>query len=277
MKTKDINIQETLRRYHLSPKKGLGQNFLTDDSVLERIAEISQADDFDAMLEIGPGLGSLTHYLAERSPLVVAVELDGQMIPILKETLSGADQVQIIQGDILEFDPSQYFSGKVYGVAANIPYYITSALIRHLLESTARPKKMTLTVQKEVAERICANDGKQSLLSLSAQIYGKPSFAFMIPAEAFYPAPDVDSAVVTIDLYSESLVSSEKMDDFFKLAKAGFGQKRKTLRNSLSSNLSLDPKTVEKSLIDAEIDPMRRAESLSVSDWLTLMDQFNFD
>jgi 16S rRNA (adenine1518-N6/adenine1519-N6)-dimethyltransferase len=182
--------------------------------------------------------------------------------------------VEIIQGDILEFDPKAYFS-ECYSVIANIPYYITSAVIRHLLESSIKPDEMVLTVQKEVAERICAGTGNLSMLALSVQVYGKTEISFMIPASAFYPEPNVDSAVVRISLYPEPLISPDRLNDFFELAKAGFGQKRKTIRNSLSSNLHIGTAEIAEKLLQAGIDPMRRAETLSIPEWSLLLKQFN--
>jgi len=152
-------------------------------------------------------------------------------------------------------------------VVANIPYYITSAVIRHLLESSPKPRRIVLTIQKEVAERICAKAGDLSLLALSVQVYGKPSIAAIIPAASFHPAPKVDSAILRIDIYDQPLVSVETLKTFFKLTKAGFSQKRKTLRNSLSSGLQIPTTESEALLTSAGIDFMRRAETLSIDEW----------
>ena len=264
--------QKLLQKYHLRPHKGLGQNFLSDDEVLSGIADAAEIPPNAAVLEVGPGLGSLTRHLAERAERVVAVELDKDLIPVLRKEFADSPNVEIVQGDILEFSPDEYFADGEYYVAANIPYYITSAVIRHLLEGKARPKRLALTVQKEVAERICAAPGKLSLLALSVQVYGTADIPMIIPAAAFYPEPNVDSAVVRIELYDEPLIPPEKLDDFFKLAKAGFGQKRKTLRNSLSSNLHLSGAETEALLRQAGIDPQRRAETLTIAEWKNLMD-----
>ena len=149
----------------------------------------------------------------------------------------------------------------------NIPYYITSAVIRHLLESKSKPRRIVLTIQKEVAQRICARPGDMSLLALSVQVYGAPRIAAQIPADAFYPAPKVDSAVLVIDIYPSPLIHEELLDTFFKLSKAGFSQKRKTLRNSLSSGLHISPMKAAELLTSADIDPQRRAETLSIEEW----------
>ena len=263
--------KKLLEKYHLRPHKGLGQNFLSDDTVLSVIADAAGIPEHAAVLEVGPGLGSLTRHLADRAERVVAVELDKDLIPVLRKEFTDSPNVEIVHGDILEFSPDEYFSGSDYYVAANIPYYITSAVIRHLLEGKARPKQLALTVQKEVAERICAEPGRLSLLALSVQVYGKADMPMIIPAAAFYPEPKVDSAVVRIELFDEPLVPPEQMDDFFALAKAGFGQKRKTLRNSLSSNLHISGAEAEALLQGAGIDPMRRAETLSIEEWRRML------
>ena len=264
--------QKLLAKYHLRPHKGLGQNFLSDDNVLAGIADAADIPEHAAVLEIGPGLGSLTRHLGVRAKRVVAVELDKDLVPVLRKELADCPNIEIVEGDILEFSPDEYFKDGDYYVAANIPYYITSAVIRHLLEGKARPKQLALTVQKEVAERICADPGRLSLLALSVQVYGKADIPMIIPASAFYPEPKVDSAVVRIELYDEPLIAPEKMDDFFELAKAGFGQKRKTLRNAFASNLHISSSEAEAFLLNAGIDPMRRAETLSIPEWKRLME-----
>jgi 16S rRNA (adenine1518-N6/adenine1519-N6)-dimethyltransferase len=262
-----LNVASLLRAHGLSASKGLGQNFLQDDAVLAQIAgaaEISAADD---VLEIGPGLGSLTRHLALAARSVTAIELDESLIPVLGEVLKPFDNVRVVHGDILKFAPADLMPSADYLVVANIPYYITSAVFRHLLENPPRPRRIALTIQKEVAERICALPGDLSLLALSVQVYGKPSIAARIPAEAFHPVPKVDSAVIRVDLYPEPLIPVDKLNTFFRLARAGFSQKRKTLRNSLSAGLSLKPAEAGEMLEKAGIDPMRRAETLSLEEW----------
>jgi 16S rRNA (adenine1518-N6/adenine1519-N6)-dimethyltransferase len=224
-------------------------------------------------LEIGPGLGSLTRYLAAAARRVVAVELDAALIPLLEETASPFGNIEIVHGNILNLDPAALMGGEPYYVAANIPYNITSAIIRHLLEASVRPLRLALTVQKEVAERICAGPGDLSLLALSVQVYGHPSIAARIPAGAFYPSPKVDSAVVRVDLYPEPCIPADRLEVFFRLIKAGFSQKRKTLRNSLAGGLGWPPARAEELLRTAGIDPMRRAETLDLEEWRRLADQ----
>jgi 16S rRNA (adenine1518-N6/adenine1519-N6)-dimethyltransferase len=189
----------------------------------------------------------------------------------LESVLAPYQNVHIIQGDILKLSPNELIPEDDYLVVANIPYYITSAVIRHLLESERKPRRIVLTIQKEVARRICAKPGDLSLLALSVQVYGKPHMAAHIPAEAFFPAPKVDSAVLVINIYPAPLIPEKDLDTFFKLIKAGFSQKRKTLRNSLSSGLHISPSNAAELLRRAGIDPQRRAESLSLSEWSSLI------
>lgn len=266
-----LNAQRLLKRYRLHAHKGLGQNFLQDPLALEEIVSAAEIRQTDTVLEIGPGLGSLTRYLAVSAKEVIAVELDENLIPPLKAVLTPYENVRIIQGDILKLSPKDLIAENNYLVVANIPYYITSAVIRHLLESGSRPRRIVLTIQKEVAQRICAKPGDMSLLALSVQVYGKPRIAANIPAEAFFPAPKVDSAVLVIDIYPTPLIKEELLDTFFELVKAGFSQKRKTLRNSLSSGLHISSAAAAERLMRANIDPQRRAESLSLAEWSELI------
>jgi len=262
-----LNAVAVLKRYGLRADKRLGQNFLQDPSALEKIANAAEIQADDCVLEIGPGLGSLTRYLAVSARQVTAVELDPDLLAPLKAILTPHPNVRIVHGDILDLSIADLVDQTGYIVAANIPYNITSAIIRHLLESPSKPRRIVLTIQKEVAERICAQPADLSLLALSVQVYGQPSIRAKIPAGAFHPAPNVDSAILRIDIYDEPLIPAEMLDRFFKLIKAGFSQKRKTLRNSLSSGLHIKPAEAESLLTSADIDPMRRAETLSIAEW----------
>ena len=262
-----LNVPELLRTYGLRPSKRLGQNFLVDPGALEKVLQTAEIDGESSVLVIGPGLGSLTRLLARRARQVVAVELDASLLPPLYQVLAPFSNVEIVQGDILAHDPARLMGAAGYQVVANIPYYITSALIRHLLEARLKPQRLVLTVQHEVAERICARPGDLSLLALSVQVYGKPQIAARIPAVAFYPAPKVDSAVVRVDMYSRPSIPTADREAFFRLAKAGFSQKRKTLRNALAGGLHLAPARAGEMLEAAGIDPMRRAETLGLDEW----------
>jgi len=262
-----LDAVAALKRFHIRADKSLGQNFLQDSSALEKIALAAEIQADDCVLEIGPGLGSLTRYLAVSAKEVTAIELDHDMLAPLKAVLTPYQNVRVIHGDILKTSVSEIIQTPNYLVAANIPYYITSAVIRHLLESDPKPRRIVLTIQKEVAKRICAKAGDLSLLALSVQVYGKPSIAAIIPAEAFHPVPKVDSAILRIDIYEETLIPNELLKTFFTLIKAGFSQKRKTLRNSLSSGLHIPTTESEALLTSANVDFMRRAETLSIDEW----------
>ena len=270
-----LDIPGLLRQSGLHPDKRLGQNFLIDTASLTKVIDAAGLQPQDTVLEIGAGLGNLTRHLAARVRQVVAVELDGRIIPVLRQVLEPFPNVRIVQGDILSLSPSDLFQpsiGGSYQVVANIPYYITSAVVRHLLESRPPPQRLCLTVQSEVAERICARPGDLSLLALSVQVYGNPRIAARIPAGAFYPPPKVDSAVVRVDLFPQPVIPYGQIDTFFRLAKAGFGQKRKTLRNALVNGIHQPASQVEKLLRTAGIDPQRRAETLSLVEWAALVE-----
>lgn len=271
MSIPDINFRDLMRRHNIKPRKSLGQNFLLDSEILSQIVKSADVTPQSEVLEIGAGLGSLTRALAIAAQNVIAVELDDALIPALTEAVSPLENVTIIPGNILKMPIEELHLQAGYFVVANIPYYITSALIRHLLEATKKPARIILTIQREVAERICASPGDMSLLALSVQVYGKPSICGRLPAGAFYPAPTVDSAVVRIDLYPEPVIPFDRINLFFKLIKAGFSQKRKMLRNSLSSGLHMTSEKIAVLLNASGIDPMRRAETLSIQEWDALI------
>lgn len=265
-----LNVPALLKQHGLRANKKLGQNFLQDPFALDSITSAAEIAATDTVLEIGPGLGSLTRHLARSAQQVIAVELDQELIPPLKTVTAEYDNITIIHGDILKLSPKDLIQESDYLVVANIPYYITSAIIRHLLENETKPRRIVLTIQKEVAKRICAKPGDMSLLALSVQVYGNPRIASHIPAGSFFPAPKVDSAVLCIDIYQSPQIKPELLNTFFKLIKAGFSQKRKTLRNSLSAGLHVSPSYAEELLKKANINPMRRAETLSIDEWSTL-------
>ena len=265
-----LDIPALLRQYGLRPDKSLGQNFLLDEAALQQVVEIAQVTAQDTVLEVGAGLGSLTRYLACSGGPVIAVELDDRLLAPLRQVLSPFPNVQIVAGDILALNPARLVPEGSYLVVANIPYYITSALIRHLLEADRQPTRLVLTLQKEVAQRICATPGNLSLLALSVQVYGQPYLAAHIPADAFYPSPQVDSAVLRVDIYPVPAIPPHLLDDFFHLTKAGFSQKRKTMRNALAGGLGWSTARSGELLQTAQIDPFRRAETLSLAEWLNL-------
>jgi 16S rRNA (adenine1518-N6/adenine1519-N6)-dimethyltransferase len=274
-----MDIKPLLRQFNLRPKKSLGQNFLVDEHALSNIAHAAEIAPDDVVLEIGPGLGSLTRHLADAACHVIAVEIDRALIPPLRSVLSARSNVTIVEGDVLKINPAELLSHyrtnelSHYKVVANIPYYITSAIIRHLLEAEIKPRSIVLTIQLEVAQRIIAQPDDMNLLAVSVQFYGTPRVVQQIPAGAFYPVPDVDSAVVRIDLPDQPRVAVKDVDTFFKVAKAGFGQKRKQLHNSLAAGLPLKHEQIMQALSEVGIDPKRRAETLTLEEWGRLSDQ----
>jgi 16S rRNA (adenine1518-N6/adenine1519-N6)-dimethyltransferase len=254
-----------LQRYQLEPKQSLGQNFLFDDGILARIAATADLNPDDHILEIGPGLGGLTRHLAKTAVRVVAVELDNRLLPVLQNELAYFKNVDIIHGDILEQNPADLFDSP-YKVIANVPYYITGAVLRHLLTAVHKPTLMVLTVQKEVAERLTAIPSHMSLLAVSVQFYGRVQISHLIKAGAFWPRPEVDSAVIRLDLYEEPLLPPAEEEAFFQLVKAGFSQKRKQLHKNLRS-LGWTREVVETVLERAGVDGQRRAETLTIGEW----------
>ena len=267
-----LHIPRLLKEFNLRPQKSLGQNFLADHNALLKIVEDSGVGLEDRVLEIGAGLGSLTRLLAAKAGSVIAIEIDPHLFPALRSVTEPFDNVRLIQGDILEISPGELFSEAGYKVVANIPYYITSAVIRHLLEALVRPKRIVLTMQREVAERILNHDEKMSLLSLSVQVYGTAQIASHIPAECFYPRPKVDSSVLVIDVDPEPRLDRDETRRLFKLAHLAFNQKRKMLRSSLRPALGEDLETVSSELLAAGIDPRQRPETLSLEDWVRLIE-----
>jgi len=263
------SLPHTLEQWGLRPSKGLGQNFLVDQVALERIVAAAELTPDDAVLEVGAGVGTLTGYLARDAGHVVAVELDRRLIPVLQSVLADFDNVTLVQGDILALDPAALVSaaGKRYKVVANLPYYITSAVLRHLLQASLKPQRMVVTVQREVAERIVAKPGQMSLLAVSVQFYGQPRLLFRIKPGSFYPSPEVESAVVQVDLHATPPVPVEDTAAFFDIVRAGFARRRKQLRNSLAAGLGWPPDEIAARLRETGVDPRRRAQSLSLEEW----------
>ncbi len=273
-----------LNRYNLWPRKSLGQNFLVDPAAPDRIAECADLDRETTVVEVGAGVGTLTASLVARAGHVIAVETDPMLVDILTAQMGTTPNLTIVHGDILELDPSILLAAREtaglprsqplwglrlphYDVVANLPYYITNAVVRHLLEARVRPAHMVLTVQREVALRMVAEPGDMSLLAVSVQFYGTPSLCLRLKRGAFYPPPKVESAVVRIDTFEEPPFPVDDVDGFFRIARAGFAQRRKQLRNSLSSDLALDPQMVADALLRQDIDATRRAETLSIAEW----------
>ena len=255
----------------VAPKKSLGQHWLKDRQVLQKIAAEAEITKKDTVLEIGPGLGTLTSELLRQAKQVVAVELDEVLAQKLPGQFPGT-ALQVINQDILSFDLRQL--PKDYIVVANVPYYITSKIVRLLTTSVNPPKTIVLLVQKEVAERLAAAPGDMSILAVSAQIYATVRLGDVVPAALFTPPPKVDSQVVVLSMRSVPLVQPMQEKLFFQIVKAGFSAKRKKLRSSLASGLRVDKATIEQLLHSCDISPDNRAEDLSLDDWLKLMHAF---
>ena len=271
-----MDVRRLLDQWDLRPSKGLGQNFLVDRTVLDRVVAAAELTPDDVVLEIGAGLGTLTRRLAQDAGHVVAVELDQRLMPVLQSVLADLDHVTLVQGDILALDPAaligevsiqQPATSNQYKVVANLPYYITSAVLRHLLEASLKPHRMVLTVQREVAERIVAKPGQMSLLAVSVQFYGRPRLLFRIRPGSFYPSPGVESAVLRVDLYATPLLDVEDTAAFFRVVRAGFAQRRKQLRNALAAGLGRSPEAVVARLREVGVDPRRRAQALNLEEW----------
>jgi len=259
-----------LRRHRIRPDKRLGQNFLFNTRGLQTVVQAADLASTETVLEIGAGVGSLTQRLARQVAGVVAVEFDRRLLPALGEALDGLANVTLVAGDFLSLSLEAVVPQPGYAVVANIPYNITSAVIRKLMESPNPPSRVVLTVQSEVAERIVAGPGEMSLLALSVQLYARPSIAARLPASAFFPAPKVDSSVLRIDRIDQEQVDPDLAEAVFSLARAGFGQKRKQLHNSLGHGLALTAGEVEQLLTSVGVAAARRPQSLSVDEWRRL-------
>jgi len=264
---------DLLREYGLHPRKSLGQNFLTDERVVDRIVAAAELAPDDTVIEIGPGLGVLTRRLLAAVPAgrLVAVELDRELAARLRDRLN-QPQIEVVEADVLKTDPATLAHGLPYKLVANLPYYITSAVLRHFLEANQPPSHLVVMVQQEVAQRMVAVAPDGNLLGLSVQFYGQPQIVFSVPPSAFYPSPKVHSAVVRVAVYPQAERPLQvAAEDFFRLVRAGFGQKRKTLANSVSSGLGLAKPLVIAALAAAELNPNARAEELTLAQWGLLL------
>lgn len=249
------------------PKKSLGQHWLRDRSVLAHIADCAEIHSDDTVLEIGPGLGTLTSELLRRADTVIAVEFDEDLARKLPAQFPGK-KLQVVQSDILSFDLSELPAG--YKVAANVPYYITSKIVQLLMTANNKPTTAVLLVQKEVAERLAAKQGDMSILAVSAQMYADVTLGNIVPSELFTPPPKVDSQVVILKTRDQPLIKKEDEKAFFRVVKAGFSAKRKMLRSSLSGGLSISKQEVEQLLASIDVPATSRAEDLSLLDWKRL-------
>lgn len=254
------------------PDKSLGQHWLTDRSILAAIADTAQIEQADTVLEIGPGLGTLTSELLSRAWKVVAVEFDADLAAKLPGQFPGKN-LTVTTADILSFDLNSL--PKNYVVVANVPYYITSKIVQKLMTAENKPRVAVLLVQKEVAERIAAQPGDLSLLGISAQVYAETELGVKVPKQFFTPPPKVDSQVIILRTRTKPLVSSAEEKRFFKMVKAGFSAKRKKLRSSLAGGLAIEKPAAEALLAQAGVSPDVRAEDISIDDWLRLARSFD--
>ena len=275
-------VRELLTRHGFTFSKALGQNFLINPSVCPRMAEAAVRSDNAGVLEIGPGIGVLTNELCKRAAKVVTVELDSRLIPVLGETLSEHDNLKVINADVMELDLNKLiadeFGSMEVSVCANLPYYITSPIIMKLLEDRLPISTVTVMVQKEAAQRLSAVPGSRdsSAITVAVNYYADAQILFGVSAGSFMPAPKVDSAVIQLTLREPELRPADE-NTMFRVIKAAFAQRRKTVLNSLSSSLGLDKSAVSDILISAGVDPSARAERLTLNDFIRIADALHRD
>jgi 16S rRNA (adenine1518-N6/adenine1519-N6)-dimethyltransferase len=262
--------RDICRLLEIKPARSKGQNFLINDKIYDDIVKAADLQADDIVLEVGPGLGFLTTKLATRVKKVIAVELDDKLANYLQMGVDSQDldNIEIINEDILRFDITDHLSEgtSVYKVVANLPYNITSIFLRRILSGAHRPKSLVLMLQKEVAERITAAPPEMSILAVSVQYYAEPKIIRTVKAGNFWPEPEVDSAVIRLDIHNQK--SSPELDKkFFQIVRIGFSAKRKMLKNNLAAGFRIAPKIIEDLLIQQGFDPKLRAEDLALSDW----------
>jgi len=251
----------------------LGQNFLIDKNTLEKLVSAADINRGDTVIEVGPGIGTITAYLAKLAKKVIAVEKDPSLVPILKDTTKGFKNIEIVIGDVLKIEKLKIDWKLEIGnwkLAGNIPYYLTAPLIRKFLEIDTPPESMTLMVQKEMAQRICAKPPDMSILAVSVQVYAKPEIISYVPRSSFWPEPEVDSTILRIVPLIDANKKLTNADLFFRIVKSGFSSPRKQLINNLSNGLGISREQAEQWLLGAGIAPERRAETLTVEEWLLL-------
>ncbi|HEY7031260.1 MAG TPA: 16S rRNA (adenine(1518)-N(6)/adenine(1519)-N(6))-dimethyltransferase RsmA [Thermomicrobiales bacterium] len=271
MPTSRQGWQSLLDRLGIRPSKGLGQNFLFERGVVQRMVRALDVGPDDLVLEIGPGLGILSEELLHHAKQIVAVELDRRLAAHLRETFANERKIHLIEGDALTIDLSEIVGpNQPYLVAANLPYSVGTAVLRRLLETPNRPERLALMVQKEVAERLVARPPKMTVVGVATQFYAEPRIAFAVPPSVFIPPPNVESAVVLLQTRRELPLPEADRPRFFRIVNAGFRHKRKQLANSIADELDAAKADVAAWLTKAGVDPMRRAETLSVPEWIAL-------
>lgn len=271
-----MNLKDTLHKHNFKFKKKFGQNFITDGNLLQKIVDAGEVGPDDVVIEVGPGAATLTKALAQRAKAVIAIEIDTDLLPIITETMAGFDNFYLVQGDALQMNLDELIQEKLGAphrckVIANLPYYITTPLVMYFLEQGFSIDRIVIMVQKEVAERFAAQPGKKEYgaITVSLNYYGNVRNAFLVPRHMFIPQPDVDSAVVDIQPWTEKPLLAQDETFFHQLVKAAFGQRRKTLNNALKT-LNIDAALLQEALAQAGIDGTRRGETLSVAEFVTL-------
>ena len=278
MQLTDIDtIRRIMRGYKIFAQKKLGQHFLVSQEILDKIVETAQLKSTDTILEIGPGLGTLTRPLASKAKRVIAVEKDSGIIKVFKSINTDLTGVTLVEKNALSLEKDFFKNQNIssYKLVANLPYYLTSPIIRFFLQVKPKPKIMVLMVQKEVAERIVAKPPNTSLLSIAIQFYGEPTIIREVSKDAFWPKPKVDSAIIKILPHPKKMYKVSDDQNFFRTVKAGFGEKRKQLHNSLSGGLNLSSEFVKKVLVKSHIDNSRRAQTLTIPEWIKLYNNLN--
>jgi len=265
-----VEAKSQLHRLGARARKGLGQHFLVDRGVLEKIVSAAGLASTDTVIEVGPGLGILTEELVKRAGKVIAIEVDPKLAASLKKRVSNSPNLTVLNANILELNLMELASKHNYKVVANLPYYIAAPILRHFLEASLKPSLMVVMVQKEVGQSMVAAPGNLSIFAISVQLYGKPTIVDYVPAQSFYPEPKVDSAIVRIEVYPEPAVQVADIAGFFEIVKAGFSAPRKQIRNSLALGLQLNSAEVVELLEQAGIAPQRRPETLSLQEWASL-------
>jgi 16S rRNA (adenine1518-N6/adenine1519-N6)-dimethyltransferase len=269
--TRKRDWQRLIADIGLRPNKGRGQNFLHDLGVVHRIVRAADVGAEDHVLEIGPGLGIMTQELVARAGRVTAIELDADLAAHLERTFAGAPGFRLIQGDALKVDLASEIGPDSVKVVANLPYSAAAAIVQHVLEAAIALESATVMVQREVAERMLASPPDMSILSVATQVSAEGTIDFLVPPDVFIPSPAVESAVITLRPHSEPLISPRERAPFFRLVNAGFRHKRKNIANSIVDETGLAKSEVLKALVSAGIDPVRRAQTLTVAEWIGLM------
>ncbi len=269
-----MNLRDTLQKHNFKFKKKFGQNFITDSNLLQKIVDAGDVSPDDVVIEVGPGAATLTKALAQRAKAVIAIEIDRDLVPVIEETMAGFDNFYLVQGDALQLDLDAVIQEKLGAphrckVIANLPYYITTPLVMYFLEQGFSIDRIVIMVQKEVAERFTAQPGKKEYgaITVSLHYYGNVRYAFTVPRHMFIPQPDVDSAVVDIQPWTQKPLQADNEQLFHQVVKAAFGQRRKTLNNALKT-LDMDSALMQQALQEVEIDGTRRGETLSVDEFV---------